>query len=93
MAMTHHYIVNGICGITRDNYALVGDDLVIRGRREDFDKYISILTKMGMKINKSKTLISEGDGTNDFPHNIEFARNYIMMGVEVKPYEYGILFA
>jgi hypothetical protein len=88
MALLHHYIVNCICGIPHHNYALVGDDLVIRGKREDFTKYLSIMSKIGMEVNLNKTVSSE-----KAPHNVEFARNFIISGIAISPIQYGVLYA
>lgn len=89
MALTHHYIVNGICGIKTDSYSLVGDDLVIRGKKVEFERYVHVLKQLGMEVNTNKTVLSE---TKDL-HNVEFARNYIIAGVKINPIEYGILYA
>jgi hypothetical protein len=91
MAMMHHFIVNKLCGISIDNYSLVGDDLVIRCSREGYEKYCAILKKIGMEINKNKTIESEPNDPD--AHNIEFARNYIIKGIKLHPIEYGILLA
>lgn len=88
MALLHHYIVSELCKVHSDDYILVGDDLVIRGKRESFDRYISVMTSIGVEVNLSKTLVSEGDRPT-----IEFARNYIIDGCKVVPAQYGILFA
>jgi hypothetical protein len=89
MALTHHYIVNGVCGISTDSYSLVGDDLVIRGKSDAFDKYVYVLKQLGLEVNTNKTVKSETKGS----HNVEFARNFIIAGVQINPIEYGILYA
>lgn len=89
MALTHHYIVNHICRISSNDYALVGDDLVFRGSREQFSAYCDILKSIGMEINMNKTIQSE----NIDSHCIEFARTFVIDGVRVHPIEYGSLYA
>jgi len=71
------------------NYRIVGDDLLIRGNEEQFNKYLDIMKCIGMNVNIDKT-ISSMHGT---PHNIEFARNYIISGIKITPYPFGQLFA
>lgn len=88
MALLHHFIVSELCGVRSEDYVLVGDDLVIRGSRASFDKYLSVMTSIGVEVNLSKTLISEG-----VRPTIEFARNYVIDGCRVVPAQYGILFA
>jgi hypothetical protein len=89
MALTHHYIVNHICRISADDYALVGDDLVFRGKREQFLTYCNTLKLIGMEINLSKTVESE----NVDAHSVEFARTFIINNVRVHPIEFGVLYA
>jgi len=89
MALTHHYIVNKVCGIPLENYSLVGDDLLIRGERIYFDRYINFMKDIGMEVNIHKTIISEDENNI----NIEFARNYIINNISIDPIKYGTLFA
>jgi L-serine deaminase len=94
MAMLHHYIVAGICGITTQNYALVGDDLVIRGEDDDYNRYVRILTKIGMAINPNKTIVSKKDPNKiNALHSVEFARNFIIDNYIIHPIQYGIMYA
>jgi hypothetical protein len=89
MALFHHFVINGICGVTTDRYALVGDDLFFYGTNEEFDRYIGFMTSIGVSVNKGKTVISRDA---DSP-TIEFARNFVVDGIKLKPFKYGILFA
>jgi len=91
MSIMHHYIVNSICKIPTENYALVGDDLVIKGTSKQYNDYCRILAKIGMEVNQNKTIVSEKNNKRGF--NIEFARNYIINSIPIKPIEYGILYA
>jgi len=88
MALTHHFIVNGLCEITHDNYRLVGDDLLIADQTDSYERYLEIMSDIGLKVNLSKTIISEGN-----KHNIEFARNYIINSDYIKNIRYGAIFA
>lgn len=72
-----------------DNYRIVGDDLLIRGNDEQFTKYLEIMKSIGMEVNLDKTIVS----VHGSPHNIEFARNYIISGFRITPYPFGQLFA
>jgi len=87
MALTHHFIVNRICNVDLDSYALVGDDLVITSK-DGFDRYIKFMTKIGMTVNLSKTIISEKQ-----PHNVEFASNFYIDGNFIYPLNFGTLYA
>lgn len=88
MALLHHFIVSELCGVDSQDYILVGDDLVIRGDRASYEKYLMVMTSIGVEVNLSKTLVSEGERPT-----IEFARNYVIDGCRVVPAQYGILFA
>jgi len=88
MSLLHHYIVNQLCKIAHSDYALVGDDLVIRDNKKAYLQYLDIMSMIGVTVNKTKTLESE---TCDA--NIEFARNYIIRSEKIKPLQYGLLFA
>jgi hypothetical protein len=88
MALTHHFIVNQICKVPVDNYCLVGDDLVITCK-EGFNKYVNFMNKIGMKVNLSKTIISEDKKL----HNIEFASNFVIKNQFIQPLNFGILYA
>jgi hypothetical protein len=88
MALLHHYIVNEVCKIPVDSYVLVGDDLTIRGHEQEYNKYIRVMTDIGVVVNKTKTI--ESTGIFD---NVEFARNYIIRSTKVVPLQFGQLFA
>jgi len=88
MALMHHYIVNHICNVSVDNYALVGDDLVIKDKR-GFYLYLDFMEKIGMTVNLNKTIISEDKST----HNVEFASNFIIDNIHIEPINFGILYA
>ena len=87
MALTHHYIVF-LCGVPQEDYSLVGDDLLIRGHRPSFEKYLKIMTDIGVGVNTKKTIVSE-----DQPPTIEFARNWVISGIRLLPLHFGVLFA
>jgi hypothetical protein len=88
MALTHHYIVNEVCGVPTEDYRLVGDDLLIRNNKESYQKYLRIMADLGVGVNIRKTIVSE-----EKPPTIEFARNYVIQGVRIKPILFGVLFA
>lgn len=87
MALTHHYLVS-LTGCDISEYRMVGDDLLIRGNRAAYDKYIAIMSDIGVNVNTKKTIVSE-----DAPPTIEFARNWIIDGVRITPIRFGVLFA
>jgi hypothetical protein len=89
MAITHHYIVNHLVGIPHERYRLVGDDLMFTGTKEEMDKYVAIMSDLGININLSKTISSINTATP----TVEFARNYIIDGIRIYPYPIGRLFA
>lgn len=70
------------------DYALVGDDLVIRGDRSRYTRYIAAMKDIGLEVNMSKSIVSEGDDVH-----VEFARNYIIKGERIIPLQFGTLFA
>lgn len=89
MAILHHYIVSELCGVEQNSYALVGDDLLIKSdSRTQFNTYLKIMAEIGVKVNMTKTLVSE-----DAPHTIEFARNYVILGHKILPIPIGVIFA
>jgi hypothetical protein len=88
MALTHHYIVNQVCGVPNDDYRLVGDDLLIRNNKESYLKYLRVMADLGVGVNAKKTIVSE-----DKTPTIEFARNYVIQGCRIKPILFGVLFA
>lgn len=89
MAIMHHFIANHICKIPLCDYKLVGDDLLIRGTKEQFSAYLAIMAEIGLEVNLHKTIPSE----NTCEHNVEFARNYIISGLHIIPVPFGQLFS
>jgi len=88
MALTHHFIVNELCGIDVSNYRLVGDDLLLRNSEEQYSAYCDIFDKIGVSVNPAKTLVSKNK-----PHTLEFARNYIILSHKIDPLPMGIVFS
>jgi len=88
LSITHHYIVNHLCQIDRDNYKLVGDDLLIRNGYDKYNIYLEFMQSIGMSINTQKTIISL-----KAPHTIEYARNYIINGHLIIPLPIGTAIA
>lgn len=78
MALVHHFIISELSGVDEANYAVVGDDAIIANDRRGFDSYLNIMSRIDVKINLSKTIISEGE----YP-TLEFARNYIISGERI----------
>jgi hypothetical protein len=89
MAITHHYIVNCLCGINMANYRLVGDDLLIKGSEDQFERYLAVMKAIGLEVNLNKTIVS----TNTSQHNVEFARNYVISGCRITPLPFGQMYA
>lgn len=89
LALMHHYIINKIVGVDKERYCLVGDDLLFYGSYEEFQKYLEFMKSIGVTVNQGKTIISE---STDKP-TIEFARNFIVSGVQIIPIPYGMIFA
>lgn len=87
MALTHHFIVrlsarrNGI--INFSDYALLGDDIVIRNHKVA-ETYKSLLKTLDMPISEQKTHISDD--------TYEFAKRWIYQGEEVTAYSVSGLF-
>jgi hypothetical protein len=89
MAILHHYIVSELCHLDQKNYSLVGDDLLIKSEdRSAFDTYLRVMEEIGVKVNLTKTLVSESK-----PHSVEFARNYFILGHRIHPIPIGVVFA
>lgn len=80
LALTHHFIVQASAwmagvvpiGTWFEDYALLGDDLVIANKRVA-DQYLIILKDLGMEVNLSKSLLSPA-GTC-----LEFAKRTIFV--------------
>lgn len=72
-----------------DDYALVGDDLLIRNNTTGFGKYIAFMDSIGLEVNKSKTIVSEDEDNQ----NIEFASNFVINSLQIIPVQYGNLFS
>lgn len=88
MALVHHYIVHELAGCPFDNYVLVGDDLLMKDSAHAYSLYTDIMTQIGVGVNPAKTLISTSQ-----PHSLEFARNFIVKGINVRPLPCGTVFA
>jgi hypothetical protein len=88
MALLHHYIVNQLCGVSDSQYALVGDDLLLKNSESSWYKYLEIMNKIGVSVNLNKTLVS-----TKAPHSVEFARNYVIKGHRLTPIPVGAVFA
>jgi len=83
LALTHHVIVQiaamraGYSGLFRD-YAVLGDDVVIANKTVAYI-YLSIMRDLGLEVNLSKSLISEGKGV------LEFAKRWFINNLDVSP--------
>jgi len=86
LALTHHYIVHAAAwqsglipyGKLYDNYAILGDDLVI-GDRLVKDCYLTIVDALGVECGLHKSVLStRGVG-------IEFAKRTFFKGIDVSP--------
>jgi hypothetical protein len=85
LALTHHFIVQLAAYRVRDKlewyegYAVLGDDLVILDT-DVADEYLRLMHGvLGVKINLSKSLVSERYTT------LEFAKKYYRRGVDCSP--------
>jgi len=81
LALTHHVIVQVAAlrankVVPFEYYAVLGDDVVINDNQVA-DQYLILMESLGLKINLSKTIIS-----NDF---IEFAKRFITPEVDFSP--------
>jgi hypothetical protein len=76
--ITHHLVVAWaahLCGLNKfDKYIILGDDIVINNDKVA-RKYISIMTRLGVDISKSKTHVSK--------NTYEFAKRWIQHKVEI----------
>jgi len=88
MALTHHYIVSHLCKVPSENYRLVGDDLLIKDCKISYEKYLDIMSDIGMSVNLTKTIKSESGR-----HTLEFARNYIIKGCPINTIRFGAVYA
>jgi hypothetical protein len=83
LALTHHCIVQFAawrCGYSAwfSDYAVLGDDMVI-GNHQVAREYLSIMDKLGVSINKSKSLVSKN-------LSMEFAKRFYYKGKDVTPF-------
>jgi hypothetical protein len=71
--LTHHYIVKYSANIvgydSYSNYSLLGDDIVLFRFSSIADAYKTIMHKLGVTINRSKSVISK-DGSCEFTKRI-----------------------
>jgi len=78
--LSHHLVVSWcghICGYPNfKDYIILGDDIVINNDKVA-NKYIKIMTKLGVDISLNKTHISR--------NTYEFAKRWIRKGIEVSP--------
>jgi hypothetical protein len=63
-------------------YCLLGDDVLI-GRADIAQKYMEIMSNLGIEISKPKTHIS--------PHFCEFAKQLIYRGESITPFQLSAL--
>jgi hypothetical protein len=79
LAYSHHCIAR-FCGARKDEYRIIGDDIVILGRAGL--KYKKFLDAFDIKISKSKSIISKRDSKHQTG---EVAKRLILDGVEISP--------
>lgn len=89
LGIMHHFIVNCLVGIPMSRYCIVGDDLLFYGTKEEYYEYLEFMKSIGVTVNPGKTIVSQ---SAEKP-NIEFARNFIIQGIKIKPIPIGVLFA
>lgn len=82
LALTHHYLLQFCASQTRktmgwyENYEILGDDLVIFDA-EVADFYLDLMTKLGVEINLSKSIVASKKPV------FEFAKRTVVAGVNV----------
>jgi hypothetical protein len=79
LAYSHHCIAR-YCGARRNEYRIIGDDIVILGKAGL--KYRKFMTAIGVQISESKSIISY---RNDKHRVGEVAKRLILDGFEVSP--------
>lgn len=100
MALSHHMLVHFAtwlaCGKALPNkmfrhYAVLGDDVVISDRKVAHN-YLKVVKALGMKVNITKSHVSErpqGSSNNILG---EFAKRLVMNGVEISPVPWKLLY-
>jgi len=81
LALSHHYIVRYAChkvGKGVFPYVLLGDDICLSRSEEFFSQYKSIISGLGVKINLSKSIISNYGG-------VEFTKRLFLPYGEISP--------
>jgi hypothetical protein len=86
-ALSHHYVMYYCCrelGLDwrKAAYVILGDDVVIKHQRLA-EKYIEVLTHLGLTFSASKTHVSR--------HMFEFAKRVFHNGVEITPFPLSAL--
>jgi hypothetical protein len=79
LAYTHHCIAR-FCGARRNEYRIIGDDIVILGKAGP--KYRKFMTSNGIQISESKSIVSLRD---DKHQTGEVAKRLILDGHEISP--------
>jgi hypothetical protein len=89
-ALTHHLLIQycadaTISGKWFDQYALLGDDIVIADKQVAI-RYKYLINSLGVEISEKKTLTSENCC-------IEFAKRFIVEGDDISPISYKNVFS
>jgi hypothetical protein len=88
-ALTHHLFIEYSAFLegrkTFKGYAVLGDDVVIWNRKVA-SRYKSLLEQIDVKINQSKSLVSEGPTPQ-----VEFAKRIALNGVEISGCSWKVL--
>jgi len=89
MALLHHVLVRlaaARCGYKKfTSYMILGDDIVI-ANQEVAIEYQNIITCLGVKISKIKSVISSPDFVSR-----EFASKWVLNGLDFSPAPIGLL--
>lgn len=71
-----------LCGIDKPDYKILGDDIVIC-QKDLADKYLQVMSQLGVEINATKTHSSE--------NLFEFCKRFFLNSVEISPFPLNAL--
>jgi hypothetical protein len=90
MSFTHHALVRLAANQVGEkkfvDYLLLGDDIVIADEKVAL-RYIELMNSIGVSISMTKSVIS-----NDTHCGVEFASQYIVNSINLRPLPIGLLY-